>query len=66
MLVVQLDGFHRLRTGQPALARERSGNRALYLGPVYDRYSGLFSCEDDSLLADFDPLYAALPTRSNT
>ena len=36
-------------------AVERSGNRALYLGPVYDRYSGLFSCEDDSLLADFDP-----------
>lgn len=36
-------------------AVERSGSRALYLGPVYERYGGLFSCEDDSLLADFDP-----------
>lgn len=36
-------------------AVERSGSRALYLGPVYERYSGLFSCWDDSQLADFDP-----------
>lgn len=36
-------------------AAERSGSRALYLGPVYERYSGLFSCGDDSMLADFDP-----------
>lgn len=32
-----------------------SGRRELYLGPVYERYNGLFSCEDDSQLADFDP-----------
>lgn len=37
-------------------AVERSGSRALYLGPVYERYDGLFSCWDDSQLADFDPL----------
>lgn len=36
-------------------AVERAGSRALYLGPVYERYNGLFSCEDDSQLADFDP-----------
>lgn len=36
-------------------ALERSGNRALYLGPVYERYNGLFSCWEDSQLADFDP-----------
>lgn len=36
-------------------AVERSGNRALYLGPVYERYNGLFSCWDESQLADFDP-----------
>lgn len=34
---------------------ERSGSRMLYLGPLYERYNGLFSCEDDSQLADFDP-----------
>lgn len=36
-------------------AVERSGSRALYLGPVYERYSNLFFCWDDSLLVDFDP-----------
>lgn len=36
-------------------AVERSGDRALYLGPVYDRYGSLFYCEDDSQLVDFDP-----------
>lgn len=36
-------------------AVERSGDRALYLGPVYDRYESLFYCEDDSQLVDFDP-----------
>lgn len=36
-------------------AVERSGNRALYLGPVYERYGGVFSCWDDVQLADFDP-----------
>ena len=34
---------------------ERSGSRALYLGPVYDRYEGIFFCQEDSQLADFDP-----------
>lgn len=32
-----------------------SGSRALYLGPVYSRYFGVFSCEDDVQLLDFDP-----------
>ena len=36
-------------------AVERSGDRTLYLGPVYDRYGSLFYCEDDSQLVDFDP-----------
>lgn len=36
-------------------AVERSGSRLLYLGPVYERYNGVFSCQDDSLLPDFDP-----------
>lgn len=40
---------------QALAAVERSGNRALYLGPVYDRYGSLFYCEDDSQLVDFDP-----------
>lgn len=34
---------------------ERSGSRALYLGPVYNRYDDLFSCIDDAQLVDFDP-----------
>lgn len=32
-----------------------SGSRALYLGPVYSRYFGVFSCQDDTQLVDFDP-----------
>lgn len=36
-------------------AVERSGNRSIYLGPVYDRYSSIFYCQDDSQLYDFDP-----------
>ena len=32
-----------------------SGRRELYLGPVYERYGGVFSCEDDVQLVDFDP-----------
>lgn len=31
------------------------GRRELYLGPVYERYEGLFTCEDDSQLAYYDP-----------
>lgn len=34
---------------------ERSGSRALYLGPVYNRYDDLFFCTDDAQLVDFDP-----------
>ena len=34
---------------------QRSGNRTVYLGPVYERYNGLFHCTDDSQLPDFDP-----------
>lgn len=33
----------------------RSGDRSLYLAPVYYRYDDLFSCTDDSQTADFDP-----------
>ncbi len=33
----------------------KSGNRVVYLGPIYSRYSDLFFCEDDSQLVDFDP-----------
>lgn len=32
------------------------GSRYLYLAPVYSRYDDLFSCIDDSMLTDFDPL----------
>ena len=32
-----------------------SGSRALYLGPVYSRYFGILTCQDDSQLVDFDP-----------
>ncbi len=32
-----------------------SGDRSLYLGPVYEIYNGLFSCADDAQTADFDP-----------
>lgn len=34
---------------------QESGSRALYLGPVYNRYFDLFSCQDDVQLVDFDP-----------
>ena len=33
----------------------RSGDRTIYLGPVYARYGDLFYCADDSQLVDFDP-----------
>ena len=33
-----------------------SGDRSLYLGPVYEQYGGIFHCDDDSQTADFDPL----------
>lgn len=36
-------------------AVEASGSRYIYLGPVYDRYEGVFYCTDDFQLADFDP-----------
>ena len=32
-----------------------SGRRELYMGPVYERYSDLFFCEDESRAADYDP-----------
>ena len=34
---------------------QRLGDRTIYLGPVYARYSYLFFCEDDAQLADYDP-----------
>ena len=34
---------------------EASGNRTLYLGPVYELYDGLFFCQEDWQTADFDP-----------
>lgn len=34
---------------------QRSGDRTVYLGPVYERYNGLFRCTDDSQIPDFDP-----------
>ena len=45
---------------EPALYRalwemEESGSRALYLGPIYERYEGVFFCQEDRELADFDP-----------
>lgn len=36
-------------------AVRRSGDRTIYLGPVYDRYNGLFSCQDDGQRWEFDP-----------
>lgn len=35
---------------------EASGNRTLYLAPVAEIYNGLFTCADDALAGDFDPL----------
>lgn len=34
---------------------QSSGDRTIYLGPVYARYGDLFYCEDDAQLVDFDP-----------
>ncbi len=32
-----------------------AGDRALYLGPVYEAYDGIFYCQDDAQAAGFDP-----------
>lgn len=45
----------------PALYRaleqvQDAGDRTLYLGPVYEIYNGLFSCDSDAQTADYDPL----------
>ena len=32
-----------------------SGDRTVYLGPVYELYNNIFSCQDDALTAEFDP-----------
>lgn len=37
-----------------ALVQE-SGDRSLYLGPVYERYGDLFLCRDETETVDFDP-----------
>lgn len=34
---------------------KESGDRTVYLGPVYARYGDLFHCTDESQLLDFDP-----------
>ena len=34
----------------------RSGDRSLYLGPVYEYYDNIFYCQDEAQTADFDPL----------
>ena len=36
-------------------AVEAAGDRTVYLGPVWNRYSDLFSCQDDAQLVNFDP-----------
>ena len=36
-------------------AVKESGDRTVYLGPVYARYGDLFHCTDESQLLDFDP-----------
>lgn len=36
-------------------AVEAAGDRTVYLGPVCARYGGVFTCQDDSQLVDFDP-----------
>lgn len=36
-------------------AVRRHGDRTIYLGPVYARYNGLFSCQDDAQRREFDP-----------
>lgn len=35
---------------------EKSGMRLQYMGPAYEIYNGVFSCAEDYLTADFDPL----------
>lgn len=32
-----------------------SGDRTIYLAPIYEVYDGIFSCGDPALTADFDP-----------
>ena len=32
-----------------------SGDRSLYLAPIFSTYDGIFYCADDALTADFDP-----------
>lgn len=34
---------------------QSSGDRKMYLGPVYAVYDDIFSCQDDSQTVDFDP-----------
>lgn len=34
---------------------QRSGDRRLYLGPVYEQYRGLFSCTEEYQTVEFDP-----------
>ena len=45
----------------PALYRaleqvQQAGDRSLYLGPVYEIYNGLFTCESEAQTADYDPM----------
>lgn len=35
---------------------QQTGNRAVYLAPLYETYLSLFFCEDDAETADYDPL----------
>lgn len=34
---------------------QESGDRSLYLGPVYEQYNGLFRCTEEYQAADYDP-----------
>ncbi len=34
---------------------QHSGDRTIYLGPVYERYGGVFLCQEDGQLVEFDP-----------
>ena len=34
---------------------QESGDRSLYLGPVYEQYDGLFRCTEEYQTADYDP-----------
>ncbi len=47
-------------TVQPGLYKaletvRASGDRTLYLGPLHEIYGNVFACEDDVLMAQFDP-----------